>query len=349
MKKLAAREAALLTLPVLLLGGGAWWMGRGGKLPQFHNPSDAGPMRVEITPFQPAPISPYQAWQGYEWGVTTKMSVLGDWKMPPGWKPSGIAESDSLQIVVKRNGVWKALPRKVAERLIERDGLLPYMLQHRETQYTIRINTRQLPRDAQEVRLRGYLQYQPVFTGPYPPGWTPPKDTSIRGSTYWIPFESKPFDIPIVKPNEPWPRVRVLKVSPLQFVDAKWFVDRDLGTNYFLLRLRRNDGVSWSKRREMFFARNQVQDASGWVVPENVLESSSYATSERGNVSPQLPLTDEVVNFATDHGGMDEHSGLLKPPLRLRALLTDRECWPLSIDVRVPRVDMKRRDFGAAK
>lgn len=86
MKKLAAREAALLTLPVLLLGGGAWWVGRGGKLPQFHNPLDPGPLRVEYTPFQTVQPSPYDVSQGYSWEVMTHDRVLGDIKTPAGWR-----------------------------------------------------------------------------------------------------------------------------------------------------------------------------------------------------------------------------------------------------------------------
>ncbi len=331
--------------PVLLLGSGAWWLSSGGKIPRVSHPLDPGPLRVEYTPFQRVQSSPYQAWQGYEWGVTTQVSVLGEWKMPPGWKSQGHGNHDDAWIVVKRKGLWEKLP--ASRKIISRDYSAPSGMKLIDDKYTFWVNTQLLPRDAQEVRLRGHLQVQPAFSGRIPSGWTPPKNMIVRGPYRWLTVQSKPFDIQIKAPNEPFPKPAVSRVTPLQFVDAKWIVDQ--GSNYFVFQVRRTDGKEWKLDRAMSRGHSVILDEKGRPLPPDG-EVHNFHQPPQDWFSRKRADADRIVEVGSVNvSGHKAFKTNIKGPLHLRTQVSDGECWPLSIDVKVPRVEMKLKDFGAAK
>ena len=62
MRKLPGREIALLTLPVLIFCGVAWWNTRGGSIAQLQGaPSDiySGKPRLEIGEIKPLELTPW--------------------------------------------------------------------------------------------------------------------------------------------------------------------------------------------------------------------------------------------------------------------------------------------------
>ncbi len=337
-----------MTLPVVLLGGAAWWFGSGGKTPQVNlsNPFDPGPLRVEYTPFQVVEPLPYDVSQGYSWAAKTQMQVVGKWTAPAGWKQKweSDATNPNLWLVYRKGKNWKA------PSLLANQPLVNLLRSSTLETSVFGVNLQTVPRDADEVHLRGKFQREVWFSGPIPRGWIKPKNMRIIGTMRGLMLESKPFDLQIKGPNEPFPRPIVSRQSPLQLVAAKWIADPDRQTNQFLLRLRRGDGLDW-KAHPPIFLQKQLWESDGQLIKAKGLDTSeSFSDFDRDLFHPRLPDSDVVVAFVAPLEFEAERAfGQVKAPITLHAQITDGECWPLSVDVRVPRVEMKLSDFGAPK
>jgi len=342
MKKFSAREVVALTLPVVVLGGGAWWMGRGGKLPQLHNSLDPGPLRIEYTPFQPVQPSPYDVSQGYSWGVSTRVEMRGKWNPPKGWKQWGEFVCGGLEKVVYRRGKgW----REAAS--VNRFNLVQTGSSSDAGTTVLVVNLQTVPRDAEEVRIRGRFRRDLDFTGPIPRAWKKPSHMTIFKSDRSLAVESKPFDIQIKGPNEPFPLPVVSHQSPLQIVDAKWVVED--GINNFVLQVHRTDGQGWVGHN-VSADKVRVTDERGRPVDVGPRNSSGFGGFNQELFSPQRDSSDIFVPFLLpDSKHSESYDVPFSGPLHLQSQISDGTCWPLSVDVKVPRVDMKLADFGALK
>ena len=159
MKKRLGRELWWMILPVLLLGGGAWWLGNGGNLPRLWAPrSAAGPLRIEYTPFERADVAPFDAWQGYDWTTKTNISEQGSWTAPLNWKVTGGAlySAPQTSIVFRQGETWKAVPRAPNERLAA--DITRYLIHTDITTMEMKVRLDKVPRDASEIRLRGWFE-----------------------------------------------------------------------------------------------------------------------------------------------------------------------------------------------
>ena len=314
-KKWRTRELMWMTLPVALLGGVAWWFGNGGQSPFSPSTNSTfGPPRIEFGKFGPVKLSPYEVSQGYDWAASTAISDAGTWSKPPGWKLQKIGIG--LEKVVYRRGAkW--------EEATSINNVLPVSS---NGVGTFRVKLETVPRDAQEVRLRSKFRRDVRYTGPIPPGWKPPKNMRIKGKWRILTLESKPFDIQIKGPKEPFPQPDVSREPTLRLHSVGWRNDGD-GLN-FVLGVRRTDGTGLTVA---VVNNRRLTDAQGRVAVDN---GKGFGNLGCYNVPNSKSL---FVSF--DNPFSSSHFPISPPtsPLRLRAEISDGQSWPLSIDVRVTK------------
>ena len=339
-----ARELGWMILPVVLLSGAAWWLSSGGKMPRVGNPLDSGPIRIEYTPFEKVELSPFDVSEGYDWSTQTRVQIMGDEKMPPTFKRISAGAdlgTESIRLVYRRGTKWGQISRTNSKRSWLQENV------RGDEGIKFKVSLREVPRDAEEVRLRGTLRGSHFWSGAVPSTWKPPKNWKkvARGQSQTT-FTSKPFDVQIKGPNEPFPKPVVSRVSPLQFVDAKWIVDNS-GQNKFLLQLRRTDNRAWPGA-EVIAQNVQVTDEKGkpFYVGSTNFGAPFWMVGHSYTKAP----TEVIVPFLSpDDKHFYRHQIHVQGPLHLRVQVSDGECWPLSINVLVPRVNMKTEDFGGAK
>jgi hypothetical protein len=229
MKTKFVREIALLMVPVLLVGGVAWWRNPSGShlsLTTLGDFFDSEPQRLKFSRFQPAEVSAPDMKQGYDWSASTTVRTVGRFDAPPGWKASGstLGGARDIQVVYRQGSVWTSLPKRSSERCVLNSINLSTDVQ----KFGVDLNA--VPPDADEVRLRGRFERRVDYTGPIPLAWTPPKDLQIRGRNRTLTLRSEPFDVQIKGEGEPMPQSPPLsRVSPITFVKAHYQISNFLG------------------------------------------------------------------------------------------------------------------------
>lgn len=361
MKRRFGREIALLTLPVLIFGGLALWKTRGGSMAQLQGaPSDiySGKPRLEIGEIKPLEMTPWDVAQGFVWGIDAQTWQGGQSPVAPGVRRAA-SESGSgrMDVVYRRGSRWiKAKSPdgwSSARRGADKDTEFGDFSVKRDSQIKVRLNG--VPRDAEEVRLRGRFTYRNFYQGggcrgvAPGPGWTIHK----TGVCYLV-TQSKPFDIPIVKAKGAWPNPNVSRETALEFVDAKFLVYSQLED--FILQVRRKDGSAWTN--QMYVTAQNVRLLDADKKPLELFDTRNKTKTEingfgsygQEQFSPQREKSDLFVPVVS-MGSVEPLSGWssVKFPLTLRAEVSDGTCWPLKIDTKVERVQMEKKDFGAAK
>lgn len=353
-----SREIALLTLPVVLLGGIAWWKTRGGSMAQLRGaPSDiySGAPRLEIGEIKPLEMTQWDVAQGFVWGIDAAVWQGGESPVAPGVKASGGSSWVESSVFYRRGAHWSKAeaPDKLTIVRHISGQWTPFgeFASRRDQQVKVRLNG--VPRDAEEVRLRGTFFDQQMYRGPGCRGVSGEGWKTYGAGACTFKMKTKSFYVPIVKTKGAWPNPQVSRETNLEFVDAKWIVDGNLGE--FILLVRRKDGTEWKNKSlasqnvqifdddnrpiELFDSRNKGKFT--------VLSMGSYAQERFNSQRDKSELYAPVVwvDSVAPKQGWDS----VKFPLTLRAQVSDGTNWPLQIDTKVERVQMRTEDFGAEK
>ncbi|RYZ82254.1 MAG: hypothetical protein EOP04_22400 [Proteobacteria bacterium] len=348
------REIVWLCLPLLFIGSVAWLRSNtSSRALRIENPFASGPMRVDFTPIQPLPLEPIDVADGYDWKGQTDVQVRGTWDVPKNWKDGGagnLGVTRNLRLVYRRGRIWsEAKPAEKGKSLITSS-----IGQH----HTFKVNLKTIPRDVNEVRLRGEFERIQAYTGPLPANWNPPKELRTLGPNQLLTLRSKPFDIQIKGEDESMPSPVVSQEPQIEIVDGKWLtevdvVNEDWRRDVFVLQLRRKDGdyfsspsQLWGRNLKLFDANNkQLVLYDDWGKEREIL----FWHNHRFEFSPNSPKRDVFAVFCT---GQFQPIGRwinAEVPLRLRGEIGDGGSWPQKIDVKIAHLLMKREDFGAAE
>ncbi|RYG69213.1 hypothetical protein EON80_10215 [bacterium] len=364
MKLGKSRDIAILMLPVLAIGAVGWWKSTSGglEMPRFSNPLDPGPMRIEYSPFKKAKITPLEAYEGYSWKTETSYHFVGKQDLPKTWietTPSRGMNLGTVRIEFRRGQKWSVM--KSGKQLITTGT-------GTDDSLTFGARLDDVPRDAEEVRLRGRIEGQRYYNGTTPKGWVKPRNVIVvktpRPGIFFqhtVFVHSKPFDLLIKGPNQPWPKPIVSKKKKVQLRDAKWFSWNDSTGNYqqIFLHLRHQDKnagqrdyIWWasiltdfkmydSKNREVFlFYRNGVGPR---YYPLQV------TLPRQSGFSPALVGTDVVSSLLPEDVAPSNGWGAYKGGLRFEFGLSSRGCWPTKIRLSLrpePSSEKALRKFG---
>ncbi len=366
MKFVKSREFVLLMVPVIAIGGVGWWKSISGGLavPQFANPLDPGPMRIEYSPFKEVNLSPYEASNGYTWKVQSTYRFVGSQALPSTWaaaSPEHGLSAGNVRIEFKKGKVWKVVNpghQTVGTGVINFDGI------------SFSANLKDVPQDADEVRLRGRIEGQRYYNGTIPTGWVMPRNvTSLKaplpGSFYQhtVFVASKPFDLLIQGPGQPQPNPNISKTKKIQLRDVKWFRWKDSNGSHqeILLHLRHLDKKTadaqvnlapWafhSPKFTVFDAKNRevflyYKNGAGRRCYDLQLQSS-----RQNGFSPALAVSDLIATLlepdVAPRNGWEAYKG----GLRFEFELTDGTCWPTKIRLSLrsePSSEKALRKFG---
>ncbi|HEX8465122.1 MAG TPA: hypothetical protein VF627_10945 [Abditibacterium sp.] len=320
-------------------------------------PSDiySGKPRLEIGEIKPLEMTPWDVAQGLVWGIDATIWQGGQSPVAPGVKRAEyVINSGDAHVFYRRGARWITAKKTgwPAMRRIDKDAQqFGDFALRRHIQ--IKVNLDEVPRDAEEVRLRGFFEQMNTYVDAGCRGISGGAGWSFHGRGCRFTMQSKPFDIPIVNTKGAWPAPKVSRQSTLKLVDAKWIDDPY--SSFFVLQVRHKDGSEW-KNRYLAVHDAKVLDAkqqplellTGRIKWKQQIYNFSGLDSTR--FSPQIPKSDHVFQVL-DLESTAPRQGWenVKFPLTLRAQVSDGTCWPLKIDTKVERVQMRTEDFGAAK
>ena len=338
MKKRIGREVVWLLAPVLVLAGVAWFQTRGGKLPAIAigNPFDPGPRRVEYSEFQTATLTPSRVAEGFEWATQTRVKELGKWDVPKGWSELRDIFGPRVRgrIDYRRGTIWKTAPStgKNSPPTIRVDSTA------NDGTKTFFLNLKTVPRDADEVRLRGHFLSYGQFKGVIPPGWTKPKDYSSDFGKHLLKVESKPFDLLIKKQGGKWPKPVVSRDSGFKLV--KVFLTKHHVRQAYL-QLRRDPALPSTVRLSLNRLKWNLTDANGKKVglcvgfaSPTILSPGNFNNQGRDTLSANFAATDfliPILDSETPCGGWAK----VKEPLSLELQLSEGDKWPLTIKTKL--------------
>jgi hypothetical protein len=344
-------------VPILIIGGVALWQTRAPRdlASGFtvKNPLDAGPARVEFVPFKEVALKPKDVYCGFDWAAQTTVKTRGKWDAPKGLVYDGVINEGNtrqLRLVYRRGSVWKAITAE------QNSKSFSSLLSAATQEVTLRVNLEAVPKDAEEVRLRGSFEHLLAYRGTLPPGWNLPKGWRARRLYHTLPIESKPFDLEIKRVGEPMPVPKVSRVTEIELVDAKWFTEPSSRAyaDQFLLHLRHlkkkdyenyvadveNIHVFDADNRELFMYAN-----NGTGVRMN---PESPARRNQKNFSPQKLPSDLIAPLFYNGVGPKGGWGKVKQPIRLEMEVSDWNCWPLKVNIKLRHQDvLDESKFGA--
>ncbi len=276
MKAKFGREIALLTLPVFILGGVALWNGKMKSWSGFGAPWGLyeGKPRLEITDWQKETPSALDFGRGISsrWTVTTwhggTCPVTGK---PPLY--GGVTYPKNLYFAWKRAGRWNRTPFRYGSSELD---VMDLGRRVKPTSIEVRLGLPMdlVPKDAEEVRLRGHLE-----------GW-------MRCQSVSATFPSAPLDISLKREGEKWPTFAGSHVPSLklQSVQQEWAPQYSNVKGPITRWLVRATFASLRKGERMnFWAENTtITDAKG-----GDLKGGSFEIW-RGEVNGTKPLEWEV-------------------------------------------------------
>ena len=336
MKKRWGRELVLLALPIVLLGGVAWYRTRGAPLPALSNPFAPGPSRLEYSRFVPIKITPLDVAQGYDWGAQTNLKEAGKLDVPANWRDDHFGnwgDTRELRLVYRIGTQWKVAPRPV-----KGEASFQTIIGEQET---LKANLKTVPREAEEVRLRGKFSALHLYRGPIAPGWKAPRNLEIKtyGLNHFVTVESATFDIPVKAAGEAWPDVIVSRVQKIEAVEGKWL--RDAFGEVIMVRFRAKPGADVETPLQCRVPVRELSylDATGH--PFQVFQDAKSMAeagiggSMRDWIGPGLPADQEVIALAMRDAQPRGGWGRIKMPITVTGTVSDGKCWPTPFRVQM--------------
>lgn len=361
MKKFSAREVVGLTLPVVVLGGGAWWMGRGGSLATLRGaPSDIykGKPRLEFGKIEPTTLSSWDVAQGFVWGFKTDIWQGGKAPLSDTAKRCAfIAGSTKAGVFYRVGSTWKEAHSPDGTPLIKDFGALDGEQEfgnfavHRGV--NLKVMLKGVPRNAEEIRLRGHFFYENAYTGSDCVGTIPGPGWKMYLPNCYYTTNSRVFDLPIKTASGQWPIPNVSRTTNLQLMGAYWIYEPNMYS--LVLRLRDPSGVLKQANPGGISVQNfSLRDRNNkeiilysiGIKPPQRLSTSRFNFIDRRALNSALPSDQYVaaIGLSTQpKGGW----GSVKGPLHLRAEISDGESWPTSIDVKIPLTHGSLQEIGA--
>lgn len=356
-KKLRPRELIWMTLPVVLLGGAAWWFNQQAQL-------RVGPPRLLPLQWERVPVLPYDVAKGYTFATKTTVQLVGEAEVPDKFGffvPDYSFVPGTFALQYRKEGAWHNATTSQRALVFSVENMSGKGW-HKSVGLTTKFDLRAVPRDAKEVRVTGTFVVRTTFQAPS--SWVPPSpvfqaDGTSRGPfRLWSSYLKTPFQVGIKSSDEPFPNSQVSRAPGLQVVDAKWIVDpnrpsADLTHHTIALQLRRIDESAWREPYNLFQEDVHLFDAAGHEIQLLDLARAktrvALDTGFQGIFSANHPASNIMVLVC--NGARAPKSGwdAVKSPLRLRATINTEQGWPQKIDVQIPRVEMKLSDFGDAK
>jgi hypothetical protein len=344
MKPKMGREIALLAVPILIIGGVALWQTRAprGLASGFtvKNPFDPGPMRLEFSEFKKVPLSPVEVASGYDCAVQTTVTQHGNWDMPKDWKRRGIsgANQKGTQLHFRRGKVWKSVARTLKDR-----SKINLLWNIDENTSKFKVNLSEIPRDADEVRLRGRFSSDLHYGGSVPKGWVAPKNLRMRNGSHILTIESEPFDIPIKAADEPFPISAVSRVPEIELVNTLWL--HEASKDRFLVIVRHvSPGQDNTKNKDLQVLSCAVKDGNGkplalyyggakYPVSVDAMQSNfGYS------VIPRLPNDQSATELIRTGFAPRDGWDRVKQPISVDATIrTSSSAWPLTFRAKLTR------------
>ena len=339
MNRKLGRELALISLPLVIIGGAAWLLPRGGLHKSVSAP-DNGPARLEFAAFKPIEVSPMEVYQGVNWKVGTSVAMKGKLQVPALWKPYSIAQglSEDCRIVYRISKQWKEAPALPGNL----DPIAPgFGLGER----TLSLHLETVPSNAQEVRLRGKFTEDHIFRGALPPGWKPPANYKKYGKSHDFRIESKPFDLLVKAPGQPMPRPTASRETGVRVIKSSYNEGEKLGEGMIMsVQLRRDAKFGQPKNYEgASLISLQLLDGQGRTI--DVCEAAGSRTTDNISMGQMnrdglgLPASDFTVTPRIGYGRGELPCGgwkKVRGPYQLRAVISDQYRWPIVVDVPVP-------------
>lgn len=210
MKKRFGREMIWLSLPLVIIGGAAWIFGGGGRV-LLPAKLDDGPLRLEWAPFKRAKVTPAEVYEGFDWAVRTSVQEHGHLHVPSLLRPVGSSAPRAYTRLVYRVGkVWKQAPDMDSKGwVVIRNVVESNTNNVADNTLKLMVNLEKVPRDAKEIRLKGYIEVERAYNGALPAGWEPPLGWVDDGQVQSFPLKTKPFDLSIQAPGEARPAPHV--------------------------------------------------------------------------------------------------------------------------------------------
>lgn len=307
MKPKFGREIALLSLPIVILGGVALWNGRGGAWSGWGVPRglSEGQPRLEITDWKPETPTALDFARGISsrWTVTT----WGGGACPADGKPpryGGMEYPKTLFFAWKRAGKWHQTPFRYGPSELDVQN---FGVREKPTSNKVHLGLPMdlVPRDADEVCLRGRLD-----------GWMMCQSGSVAAP-------GAPLDISLKKSGEAWPVFAGSRATVLKFVTAEQAWSSLMGRTpsrkpYWEI----NSAFSYAGKADQTRIddeRTWVEDAKGkWVVDVTSSSSGSY----QGGISSPI--------WRVDTRQLKAHQS----PFTLKSwVYVDEDEWPLQISI----------------
>ncbi|RYX86254.1 hypothetical protein EON83_03255 [bacterium] len=276
--RLKKQELVLIGLPTLLILGGAAFFARQQTI---REQDSSGAYRAEITGVEVLPVSPFEAWQGFDTKVIVSVKDLGQLKVPAGLKLFDTKHLEQNVILTGRvNGQAKSFPVSSKDfgngfepqhPGVLRALMLPRSEELKDT-ITFLAATSGFDSDS-PVQLRGELWIRKIASAPLsttsaPPNWTLKKNmweallethSKIANLSQTLP-QGQTANIDLTAP--PVEKVRYDLLSP---VYAHTGMTGDNGSGFVHIDFKPN---SFSNKYPLLRSTAaEVFDESGRVVP----------------------------------------------------------------------------------
>lgn len=348
-----------MIMPVVLLAGVGWWRARGGSVSTLQGaPSDLtiGPPRLEAGEWTDAPLSPSEVSRGFLVKKLVSVWQGGRSPVPEGTKPGMylINTDEDVRVVFRRGKVWRtartqpfAYDTQFMERKTASFGTFAL---RRDLECKINLNG--VPRDAEEVRLRGHFVYINAYQGGVcrlassDPRWKyyPPRCEFIN--------RSQPFDLPVKTARGAWPAPQVSHEAKVEVIGAAWF---KFHKSYeFALHLRHKEKRDWDSDPTASAQKMRLFDANHREVTlfENYGSGSQtfmdyFGIYNQEIFHPDKPHNEIMVPLFGENSAPKHGWGSVKRPLWLEGEIDDGECWPTPFKVRIEECKGNQSSYGA--
>lgn len=361
MKKRFGREIIWMLLPVVVLGGVGWWRSSGGGLSMLQAaPANlrSGAVRLEVGSWTDAKPLPAEVARGYV--VKKQVSLWQGGQAPVSevapFEGHELSSAENVRLVFRRRAKWHILkPRERENRVKFPEKTLDLKTFAARRDLQCLINLQDVPRDADEVRLRGEWVHSNVYYGATCGTARPDPRWSFNGtSDCKFVTRSKPFDVLVKAAKSAWPAPVVSRETKVEVLGAARL--RSNRENLFVLHLRHREKRNWEAEPFASVRQMRILNGNGREVLlfDNYIDGSWRNFNDSGSLNqrlfyPNKPGNELFARFITTNAAPKGGWNSLKRPLWLEGEVDDGECWPTKFKVRIDESLQNPKLFGAPK